>query len=880
MKNKAYATRIGVVLIVVFLCVVFPLLNAFHVAADDGFENPIIQNEEPAANEAEGEPEPPAPDEVSSNAQEPEAPAEDSSSDGSQVVPEEDSSHEEQIDESNSTSMPEDTEDVSSDIFEETPDEILEEELEEVEEEEDEDPLVLLPSPTGYLFRNTFLEPAHQKYITPVGDGSYNLTLEVTGNNQVEEHPANVVIILDVSASTTPLMLASFKSASRSLADILLTPENASLPPEKQVRIAIITFAETSYIHGTFTSDRSVFEAYINSIDSHDGEIRTNWQGALEHADNLLTAVTATYPTAKKYALFLTDGAPNIKSPEYINYVEAENRATNMIKGGTALYTIGVLDNNNQGAVLMPYVRVAAGEGIAFQPSDYTLTRTSGYDLATNTLTVRSYMFAGATSSAAGRYFIVDKDTDQQYINAFKKISAEISETTRYTNITITDTLSEYVTLLNEVDGTGTIQNCTVEKVFNNISTPINNCTVTYNDVTKQITFKIGEELDHQSIYRLTFQITPSQKAYDELSIARQTEQFTTYDGYLHIGDTSTGVTSENQYGYYSNTNATITFQTIKSSGSLNAMQTGTPFKQPVIQLELGSIHVTKIWKNDDPSDRPSYIDIILMQDGKIYAAIDVSASDDWEVTFNDIPGGPTGHVYTLMEIPTDNYEATYTPGEITYKGLSSRTLEFSIINTPDGTHTTDLSFVKTSAPYYLNGMPTNDPLSNAVFSLYVWTGTGTPSSTALVTPATIANGQWKLETTTTSMYNGQVYLSVLVKKDAYYQLVEDTAPANYQAPTGQWRFQLNGHNQIDINTIQVILGENGTTPPPFEVTDDGPFAGQLTLVNVPAYEMPAMGGIGTTVFFVGGVSLMSAAVLIYLHTNKKKKRINNLAHF
>lgn len=855
---KAYAIRISIILVTIFLFVLLPILNAFHVAADEGLETPIIQNEAPL-EEAPAEEEP-SPD---------------------PIVPDEEQPDETLPDHSSSVSSPEeDTNDTLLDPSEEPSSTIIAEEPEDetLEDEEVERDLLLYPTPATLQLRASTAEPAHRKYITPAGDGTYNLSLEVTGNNQTEEHPANVIIIFDVSGSTTPMMLASFKLAARSLADILLTPENANLPPEKQVRISIVTFSETARVHGEFTSDRSVFESYINSIASHGSEVQTNWQDTLWYTDTLLTRASEAYPNAKKYALFLTDGGPNIQYPGYSNYVESENRATILIRNGVSLYTIGVLDNNNQGNTIMPYVRMDAAEGEGFLASDYSLSYSSGYELATNALTIRAYKFAGAPSLAAGKYFIVDKNTNQEYINAFKNISNEISESMRYTNITITDTLSAYVDLVNAVDGAGNIRNCTVEKVFNGTSTPINNYSVTYNAVTKQITFKINEELDHQSVYRLTFQVTPSQQAFDELAFNRETNKYPSANGFPHIGGTDTGTTSENQNGFYSNDNATISFQTINGTGSLSSIQTGTPFEKPVVQVELGSIHVTKIWKDDVPSDRPLTIDIVLMQDDDFFVAIAITASDNWEFTFINVPGGPEGHEYTLLELPVENYNTTYTPSTIVYKGLLPRTLEFSIINTPDGTRTTDLSFSKISSTYYANGQPTNDPLPNAVFSLYVWTGTGTPSPTALVTSSTISSGQWTLETTTTSMGDGTVQLPTQVKAGAYYQLVETASPANYHLPTGQWRFQLNAQNQIDPTTIQAILGADGTTPPPFKIMTDGPFAGQLALVNVPTYEMPAMGGNGTTKFIVGGVSLMSAAVFIYLHA-EKRKRINKPKH-
>lgn len=625
-------------------------------------------------------------------------------------------------------------------------------------------------------------EPAHRKFIQANANGTYSLSLEVTGARQEVSYPADVVVIFDVSGSTTAAMLASFKLAAQTLADALLTSGNAALPASQQTRMVIVTFSTTAKIHGNFTASRSEFQQYINTIGSHAGETRTNWACSLEYANTLLEQCAVARPSTRKYTLFLTDGVSNEPyTEEYRNYVDAEIQAKAMLQNGTTLYTLGVLDRNNQGSVLMPYIRLNAGEGAAFTVND--LSYYSGWEIATNALTIRTYRFAGRADEAEGKYFIINKETEQTYIDAFYQIAQDINGATVYTHITIKDVLSDYVTLLNPVNSSGQMLNHTLVKISGGVTTSFTGASsVTYNSQNRTVTFAINETLEHQVTYRLTFTIAPSQKAFDELAANRQAGVNYATSGYPHTGGGGTGASSAARYGFFSNNSASLTFYTLDAQGGMSQLQTATPFAKPVVQLSLGTIQAQKVWLNDDASSRPSSIQVVLLQDGKQYRTATLNSSNGWAVSFNNIPSGPSGHIYTISEIDAPaGYEVTYAPASASHVGLQANNSSFTITNTRMGA---SFKFVKTNDNW--------QSLPGAAFDLYRWGGIGVPAQENHYVNAenTVAGAWVKVNgTPIASAANGETEL--VFSQPGFYQLVETVSPNGYLKPDVQWRFVL-----------------------------------------------------------------------------------------
>lgn len=183
----------------------------------------------------------------------------------------------------------------------------------------------------------------------------------------------------------------------------------------------------------------------------------------------------------------------------------------------------------------------------------------------------------------------------------------------------------------------------------------------------------------------------------------------------------------------------------------------------------------------------------------------------------------------------------------------------------------TEFSFRKISSIYNMDEPSTVVTLDGAEFELYLWKGAAPPSDTDLVTADTIQQGLWLLVDTSISKEGGKVNFTIPAGSSFHYQLVEKNAPKHYYLPAGQWRIIFAGNG--DVSSILEIPGEDGVKPPAIKKMEDGQFAGQMVLANVPIYELPTMGGTGKRFFLITGMVLIITVLiwqLLSLHHNKQ----------
>lgn len=75
------------------------------------------------------------------------------------------------------------------------------------------------------------------------------------------------------------------------------------------------------------------------------------------------------------------------------------------------------------------------------------------------------------------------------------------------------------------------------------------------------------------------------------------------------------------------------------------------------------NIQGVKTWKNDEASDRPKSITVILYRDGREVDRMEVTAKQDWKYEFSELAEvGLDGnaYAYTVKEIVPNGYEVSY----------------------------------------------------------------------------------------------------------------------------------------------------------------------------------------------------------------------------
>lgn len=80
-----------------------------------------------------------------------------------------------------------------------------------------------------------------------------------------------------------------------------------------------------------------------------------------------------------------------------------------------------------------------------------------------------------------------------------------------------------------------------------------------------------------------------------------------------------------------------------------------------ITNLQVGKVDipVKKTWQDNLPNDRPSQIEVDLLQNGKVIETVKMTADNDWKHTFKDLEqydNNGKQYVYTIEEKPVKNY--------------------------------------------------------------------------------------------------------------------------------------------------------------------------------------------------------------------------------
>lgn len=205
------------------------------------------------------------------------------------------------------------------------------------------------------------------------------------------------------------------------------------------------------------------------------------------------------------------------------------------------------------------------------------------------------------------------------------------------------------------------------------------------------------------------------------------------------------------------------------------------------------SIAGNKTWEQDEESNRPNAITINLLQNGQQYTSTTITASDNWEYRFTNLPLIDTmndvEYNYTVEEVAVDGYETTYSNGVDIVENPTVGYYE--IINTRNAS-TIELSYIKTD-------FFTKLAIEDVSFDLY-----------KLVCANNDANHDhgkveesscWSYITSKVSDNSGTVTLDEL-STGCKYGLIENV-PNGYELPTDlYWLLDVSADSDITWNTM------------------------------------------------------------------------------
>ena len=491
-------------------------------------------------------------------------------------------------------------------------------------------------------------DPVHHKSISVQCDEQcmYDLSLDVTGaaTGSSSQQSADVVIVLDKSTSMNYSMNGDDYQSGTSrwitATNAIGTMLDGLLGEGKNNRVALVTFSGNEEycipFFGCFGSnydDAQVTSKWTKSKNDITGAFGgnpgdnagTNWEAGLREAGTLLDDAR---DGVSKYVVFISDGDPT--------YYYENDGATG--GDGRSDYYGTAYDH----AVTQAESLDATVFSIGLGPKD-------------NVKKMRDF-----ADDVNGEYYSGASETDLN--EAVASIVQSIRTASSYTDVSITDTLSDYVDF--GFDTGQASQNVNViakyADGFDHSGLSDDPDVPTDVDVEiegKRITVSFpGFDLRNGVTYTVTFKVKPTQKAFDD---ATWTEDGVSQAFLSNDVDT-------NGYGaYLTYTNKTTT---TGSDGGSSSDEKTVPYKEkPMFTVPASTVTVSKQWP--EGVSHPDSVTIQLQQDGEDYGVpVTLNEENNWSYTFQ-VPAGPDGHEYSVVErtasgwTPSYEYEVTTSGG-------------------------------------------------------------------------------------------------------------------------------------------------------------------------------------------------------------------------
>ena len=532
-------------------------------------------------------------------------------------------------------------------------------------------------------------ELSHEKYIAKNKDGTYNLTLNVSGavGSESYANKLDVLFVMDTSNSMKRGMNSSkdldnyttnsssrFYNQQKAVEDAV-----AKLKSKKNVdaQFAVVSFDTEAGIETEWTNGTISYPTKVANYGNRANTGGTNYQAGLRKADELLKNGRAN---ATKIVVFLSDGDPTF-------YYYTNKYGQEKVYGSGSEYDEDAMTNaqTQLGTMSMNYF-YTVGVG----PKD-------SYEH------LSSLISSAPIGTVTGSY----NGTDSSNLkNAFDSIIRDATDLL-CTEVTVTDTLTDEVELADQKlqvvvkDETGKVINKLKNASGNevDVSDIITTQTQKDSDGKTQIImrFKSDYKLESGYTYYVTAKIRPTTKAYLKYQNQRYTDAGDeNTDEYLGEGkkpgkDTRNDGTSSKQKGFYSNESANVTYE-------YNNKTYEKPYAKPVIQVNAStdSHTVLKRWENDSDKvavavelkayvtetadskisvENPKYLTSEDVKTLPTSMQVNLSETNNWTHTWENLPTKyfyetadgsikETDIHYTVEEVQTDATKAFY--GQVT----------------------------------------------------------------------------------------------------------------------------------------------------------------------------------------------------------------------
>ena len=527
-------------------------------------------------------------------------------------------------------------------------------------------------------------ELSHEKYIAKNKDGTYNLTLNVSGAVGSESYAnmLDVLFVMDTSNSMERAMNSTNRSSRFDNQQKAVEDAVAKLKSKKNVdaQFAVVSFDTQAGIETEWTKDSIKYPTGVGNYSGYNKKAGgTNYEAGLIKAKELLDRGRTD---ATKIVVFLSDG-----DPTFYYKKDSQGNITGIGGGdGNSYSDIAMTNAQTQLSKMSMNYFYTVGVG----PKD-------SYDHLSNLIS------SAPIGTVTGSY----NGTDSSNLkNAFDSIIRDATDLL-CTEVTVTDTLTDEVELADQKlqvvvkDETGKVINKLKNASGNevDVSDIITTQTQKDSDGKTQIImrFKSDYKLESGYTYYVTAKIRPTTKAYLKYQNQRYTDAGDeNTDEYLGEGkkpgkDTRNDGTSSKQKGFYSNESANVTYE-------YNNKTYEKPYAKPVIQVNAStdSHTVLKRWENDSDKvavavelkayvtetadskisvENPKYLTSEDVKTLPTSMQVNLSETNNWTHTWENLPTkyfyeAADGSIketdihYTVEEVQTDATKAFY--GQVT----------------------------------------------------------------------------------------------------------------------------------------------------------------------------------------------------------------------
>ena len=537
----------------------------------------------------------------------------------------------------------------------------VEQQSEQQSEQPDEQPVTLSAQPIARANRAQSVAqnetgsqlgaPEKHKRIKKNDNGSYTVNVDVKGavnsTTVTTTQPIDFTLVLDVSGSMDDPMsktdrtrrLDALKEAVKAFLD-----EAANTNTEagsELVHVGLVKFAgdktdkigDDMYRSGGYTYNYSQIvsnlTADMNGLKNKVSKLKAAGATRADNGFNRAVKVMGSASArtdAKKVVIFFADGSPTSSSGFEGKVANKAVEAAKELKdGGAAVYSIGIFASANPSS-------------LSSNENQFMHAVSSNFPKATK------YNQLGEGNIEAGYYKSATNASELNTI--FDEIEKSETTTSAYTNVTMEDTLSDYVDLADNnyrvvaKDASGKVVSLT------NVD-----YTLTYDASTKKFTVAFLKALAHNVTYTLEYNVKPTQKAYDEYA-ANLNAGKDGYDGVKGNANTDLpgNATSSNQPGFHTNDSACLTYT---ADGKTHECREN-PYPHPVIQVVHSTLHVDKQWSGN--GQKPESITVDIKQGNDTYKTVTLKRDDSGKWSTDVIIPAGAQKTYTVTEVEPDSH--------------------------------------------------------------------------------------------------------------------------------------------------------------------------------------------------------------------------------